>query len=61
MWRTISKANRPWPVLDDDPVIDYMIMEAVAVKVSREDAERVKQEERNQWKRAKSPALESMK
>jgi hypothetical protein len=39
-------------------VIDYMVMEAVAVKVSREDEKRAKEEEaaakKKEWKKDKS-------
>jgi hypothetical protein len=45
MWRTCKEGGRPWPVISDDPVIDYMVMEAVAVKVSREDKEAMKKAE----------------
>jgi hypothetical protein len=44
MWRVHKEAGRPWPVLCKDDVIDYMVMEAVAMKVDREDAEAAKQQ-----------------
>lgn len=50
MWRVCKDANRPWPILcPDDDVLDYMVMEAVALKARKEtnDAEkaaRLKQE-----------------
>lgn len=48
-------AGRPWPKLSDDPVIDYMIMEAVLVKVKKEDAKLQKEAEReavkNKWQK----------
>jgi len=42
MWRVCREAGRPWPILDDDPVVDYMVMEAVALRVQREDDARAK-------------------
>jgi hypothetical protein len=41
-----SAANRPWPTLAADPVTDYLIMEAVAVKAAQEDEEARKKAER---------------
>jgi hypothetical protein len=37
MWRVCKEAGRPWPRLSDDDVIDYMVMEAVCLRVARED------------------------
>lgn len=38
MWRVCKEAGRSWPVIcDDDDVVDYMIMEAVALKVAQAD------------------------
>lgn len=39
-------AGRPFPTLSDDPVIDYLVMEAVALKVTKEDAEAEKEAEK---------------
>lgn len=54
MWRTYKAAGRPWPVISPDPVIDYMIMEAVAVKVRKEDEKIQKEQERKQFKKDRS-------
>jgi hypothetical protein len=54
MWRTLRDAGRPWPVLSEDDVLDYMVMEAVAVKVRHEEAEAQKKAEREAWKKDKS-------
>jgi hypothetical protein len=52
-------------VISDDPVIDYMVMEAVAIKATKEDhdaqEEQAKENERKQWKQARSPQLEAMR
>jgi hypothetical protein len=38
MWRVCRSAGRPWPVVcPEDDVIDYMIMEAVALKARKQD------------------------
>lgn len=51
MWRALKAANRPWPVLDDDPVIDYMLTEAVAMKAGLEEKEAREAQERKEWKK----------
>lgn len=50
LWRVHKEAGRPWPVIcADDDVIDYMVMEAVAIKVRRRDEEDEKEaKERNE-------------
>jgi hypothetical protein len=58
MWRVFKAANRPWPNLDSDDVLDYMIAEAVAMrggyeeKKQREELE--KKREMEAWKKDKS-------
>jgi hypothetical protein len=51
MWRALHAAGRPWPKLDEDEVVDYMILEAVALKVGRADEEARKQAEIEQWQK----------
>lgn len=47
LWRVHKEAGRPWPVIvDDDPVLDYMVMEAVAIKIRKEDEKAAKDAER---------------
>ena len=50
MWRVHKEAGRPWPQISDDPILDYMIMEAVALKVREEDMEEEKKRKRDEWK-----------
>ena len=58
MWRVHKEAGRPWPVIcPEDDVIDYMVMEAVAIRVQREDEKLRKAQEREQWKKQPSDAL----
>lgn len=54
MWRTYKAANRPWPTISGDDVIDYMVMEAVAMKARQEDAEAQKAQERKNFKKDRS-------
>lgn len=46
-----KEAGRPWPQLSEDPVIDYMVMEAVALRVREEDEEAEKKRKRDEWKK----------
>lgn len=46
MWRVLRSAGRPWPVLSEDDVLDYMVMEAVKLKVDLEDEEARKEAEK---------------
>ena len=51
LWRVHKEAGRPWPVVcPDDDVIDYMVMEAVAIRVQKADEKAAKAAERNRWK-----------
>ncbi len=53
VWRVYKAAGKEWPQLDDDELIDFMVMEAVAVKVTKEDAEQAKTDEKREWKKDK--------
>lgn len=46
-----KEAGRPWPTLSSDDVVDYQIMESVALKVAKEDADAQKKREREEWKK----------
>jgi hypothetical protein len=46
MWHTLRAAGRAWPKLDDDPVIDYMVMEAVHIKTGKEQEAAQKEAEK---------------
>jgi hypothetical protein len=50
MWHTLRAAGRPWPKLDPDPVIDYMIMEAIHIKIGREQQEAEKAAKLEAWR-----------
>lgn len=58
MWRICKEAGRSWPVISEDPVIDYMIMEAVALRVHAEDDKQRKAKEREEWKKQKAKELQ---
>lgn len=53
IWRVCKEAGRSWPVLDDDDVIDFMIMEAIAVKARKEEEDAEKAAKRRQWRDSK--------
>lgn len=56
-----KEAGRSWPVIcPEDDVIDYMVMEAVAIRVQREDEQARKEHERNEWKKQSSDALRAL-
>ena len=57
MWRAHKAAGRPWPVISSDPVVDYMVMEAVAIKVKDEDAKAEKEQERKDFKKKNAAKL----
>jgi len=50
MWMTMKEAGRPWPVICEDDVVDYQIMEAVFIKVKNEELKAAKKAEREAWK-----------
>lgn len=50
MWRVCKEAGRPWPTLSEDSVIDYMVMEAVALKVAEADKQEEKAKAVSEWK-----------
>ena len=61
MWRVCKEAGRPWPVIcPDDSVLDYMVMEAVALKVRKQDKEAEKQVERSNFKKQKQQELKEL-
>lgn len=47
LWRTCKAANRPFPTLSQDDVTDYLITEAVALKVARLDREAQEQAQKD--------------
>jgi hypothetical protein len=52
MWRVCKEAGRPWPVIvPEDDVLDYMVMEAVAIKVRQEEKKAAKEAEKAEWKK----------
>jgi hypothetical protein len=44
--------------LDPDPVIDFQIMEAVGIKVAKEDEAIRKEQEKKDWKKRGSDELD---
>lgn len=60
MWRVFRDAGRPWPVLCDDDVIDYMVMEAVALKAKKEEQAQEKAAHIKQWQQDEKERLKQM-
>lgn len=50
VWRVFRQAGRAIPEFSDDPVTDYLVVEAIALKISKEDADARKNAEREAWK-----------
>lgn len=50
LWRVYRQAGRAIPEFSDDPVTDYLVVEAVGLKVAKEDADARKHAEREAWK-----------
>lgn len=51
VWRATKAANRPWPVLCEDDVVDFQVMEAVYLKVTMEDIKNREKAEKEQKKK----------
>lgn len=60
MWRVHKEAGRPWPTLSPDPVLDYMVMEAVYLRVKKREQEERKAAEREQWKKDREALKQTM-
>jgi hypothetical protein len=53
-----KEAGRPWPIIcPEDDVIDYMVMEAVAIRTQKADEKAAKAEKRKRWKKEPSEQL----
>lgn len=62
LWRTCKAANRPFPQLVEDDVLDYLITEAVAIKASREDRDAHEEAQKEaEMKALKNEAKERLK
>ena len=62
LWRTCKAAGRPFPQLVEDDVLDYLITEAVAIKVNREEAQaREEAEAKAAMDAKKQEAIEELK
>jgi hypothetical protein len=55
-----KEAGRPWPVICEDDVIDFQIMEAVAVKAAKDKEKAQKAAQKKQWQKDKAP-LETLR
>lgn len=58
MWRVYKESGRPWPVLcPEDDVLDYMVMEAVFLRVQKEDQKALDKQRRDEWKQTEMKRL----
>lgn len=60
MARVYKETNRSFPRVSDDDVIDYMVLEAVVVKLGEEQKEMDKKAEIEDWKGDLSSLRESI-
>lgn len=51
LWTVHKEAGRSWPVISEDEVTDYLVMEAVSFYVGKEQEKLRKKQEIEQWKR----------
>lgn len=61
LWVAHEAGNRPWPVLDPDPVIDFQIMEAVAAKIAKLKQKAEHEQKVAEWKESITEDDELMK
>ncbi len=51
MWQVCKEAGRPFPTMDSDDVIDFQIIEAIAIKVAKEEEKAAKKAKAAEWKK----------
>ncbi len=61
LWRVSKEAGRPVPRFSEDDVIDYMVLEAVALKVWKQEEEASKKKEKSDWKNDKESLKKKVK
>lgn len=65
MWRALQNSGRPWPVLDEDEVVDYLILEAVAARAAKDEADSYenakKEQAANAWREKAGKDLEQFR
>jgi hypothetical protein len=49
-WRVHKEAGRPYPKVSDDDVIDYLVVEALALKAGKERQEAEEAAKKQDWK-----------
>lgn len=61
IWRVNNDAGRPWPVLiPEDDFLDYMVMEAVALRVRNEDRKAEREQRIAEWKKEEQKRLSDL-
>ena len=61
IWQVCKEAGRPVPRFSEDDVIDYMVLEAVALKVMKQREEAEKKREKSDWKNDKEALKKKVK
>jgi hypothetical protein len=61
IWRVCKEAGREVPKFSEDDVIDYMVLEAVALKVWKQQEEASKKKEKSDWKNDKEALKKKVK
>lgn len=51
LWQTYREAGRPIPTFSDDDVLDYMVVEALMVKMADEKRKEQDKQKRDQWRK----------
>lgn len=54
MWRVCKAAGRPFPQVSEDDVIDFLVCEAISIKVAKEDKNAIDAAKKNEWKQGHS-------
>lgn len=49
-WRVHKAARRPYPKVSDDEVVDYLVIEALALKAGKERQEAEEEAKKQAWK-----------
>lgn len=62
LWAAAKETGRPIPRLSDDPVLDFMVMEAISVKMGRlREEENAKAERKRRRKEGIAELKESLR
>lgn len=60
LWATAQETKRPIPTLSDDEVVDWLIGEAISVKVGETRKEKQEEDKRTQWRKSHRELAQSV-